>query len=601
MTNTNERITEELIRQKLRELQAEDPNFIFEEQKSGHTLIQRLLKKASKRQTGERGAPDFILRHKIYKNIVIIIECKADTKWHQSEGLDRPADFAVDGAIHYARCLTERFTVIAVGFSGDKTKSKLSTFLCIGDKAEDLKLNTLLSFEDYDRRVRQTPEVIKESEKQLIRFSRDLHNYIRDRGKLSEGEKPLLVGAVLVALRDNAFWRSYGEYETCDRLARELLNSVKVQLEKGEIPESKTKVILSSLLFLLHHPTLSKTEDEYVNTPLFQIVERINQHIRPILNIDNSFDIIGHFYQEFLSYTAGDKKGLGIVLTPPHITELFCDLAKLDEGSIVLDTCCGTGGFLVAAMNYMVKKASSTDPKTLQNIRSKQLIGIEQQPHMYALAALGMILRGDGKSNLYNQSCFETTLSIKPTHSLINPPYSQKGEGLSELDFILCQLNLLAPNGTAVSIVPMSVAISGKKELREELMRKHSLLAVVTMPADLFPNVGVNTVVMVWRAHSPHDSNIKTWLCKLADDGFIKTKNRGRCDYYNKWAGIKANLLECYRNKTEIAGFSTLQSLTPADEWLYEAWGKPDYSRLTEKDFFNVLKAYTIFKIGGIK
>lgn len=46
-----------------------------------------------------------------------------------------------------------------------------------------------------------------------------------------------------------------------------------------------------------------------------------------------------------MSYSGGDGQTLGIVLTPKHITDLFCKLADLKDDDIVLDPCCGTGGF----------------------------------------------------------------------------------------------------------------------------------------------------------------------------------------------------------------------------------------------------------------
>ena len=61
------------------------------------------------------------------------------------------------------------------------------------------------------------------------------------------------------------------------------------------------------------------------------------------------YDLIGEFYIEFLSH-ANSEKGLGIVLTPKHIADLFVDLIEVDKKSIIYDNCCGTGTFLVAAI-----------------------------------------------------------------------------------------------------------------------------------------------------------------------------------------------------------------------------------------------------------
>ena len=73
----------------------------------------------------------------------------------------------------------------------------------------------------------------------------------------------------------------------------------------------------------------------------------------------------------FIKYAGSDKK-IGTVLTPPHITEFFCDVAELDSKDIVFDPCCGTGGFLVSAMNYMMRKAPH-DTEKGKHIRSYQL------------------------------------------------------------------------------------------------------------------------------------------------------------------------------------------------------------------------------------
>ena len=56
-----------------------------------------------------------------------------------------------------------------------------------------------------------------------------------------------------------------------------------------------------------------------------------------------------------MSYSGGDGQTLGIVLTPKHITELFCDLVDLKPTDVVFDPCCGTGGFLIAAMQDSLK------------------------------------------------------------------------------------------------------------------------------------------------------------------------------------------------------------------------------------------------------
>ena len=82
-------------------------------------------------------------------------------------------------------------------------------------------------------------------------------------------------------------------------------------------------------------------------------------------------------------------------MTPRHITDLFARLANVDKSSTVLDPCAGTGGFLVSAMHFMMRSAVTEAERA--RIRDKGLVGIENQPNMYALAASNMILRGTAR------------------------------------------------------------------------------------------------------------------------------------------------------------------------------------------------------------
>ncbi|MFU7502549.1 MAG: N-6 DNA methylase, partial [Candidatus Tisiphia sp.] len=109
----------------------------------------------------------------------------------------------------------------------------------------------------------------------------------------------------------------------------------------------------------------------------------INQDILPHID-ESQFDILGKFYTQFIRYAGSDKK-TGLVLTPCHITDFFCDIAELSTDDIVFDPCCGTASFLVAAMNYMLKKAGNNTDKH-KKIKSRQLIGIEKRADMFSHA-----------------------------------------------------------------------------------------------------------------------------------------------------------------------------------------------------------------------
>ena len=132
---------------------------------------------------------------------------------------------------------------------------------------------------------------------------------------------------------------------------------------------------------------------------------------------------------------------------------------NLDHSTKVIDTCCGTGGFLIAAMQEMKKKANSKDQ--LKKILSQNLIGCEDMPDMFTLSVGNMILRGDGKSNLYQGDSFDKNLKEslkkhKPKYGLTNPPFAQKDEDLHELSYVLNMLEILEPDGIGV-VLPMGI------------------------------------------------------------------------------------------------------------------------------------------------
>lgn len=164
----------------------------------------------------------------------------------------------------------------------------------------------------------------------------------------------------------------------------------------------------------------------------------------------------------------------------------------------------------------------------IENIRKNGLYGVEFDDGLYTLAVANMIIRKDGKSNIYKGDCFrkDITEELKSKNinvGLMNPPYSQKD--VVELEFVEHLLDVLAVGGTGVAVVPMSCAIGTKfKDVRERLMKKNTLKAVFSMPDDIFYPTGTNVCVMVWVTHVPHDSTQETFFGYCKNDGFVKRK-----------------------------------------------------------------------------
>ena len=256
----------------------------------------------------------------------------------------------------------------------------------------------------------------------------------------------------------------------------------------------------------------------------------------------------------------------------------------------------------MSAMHRMFKTATIEAEK--DKIRKGSLIGVEQQPNMFALAASNMILRGDGKANLYQGSCFDDaiTRAIKK-HAcdvgMVNPPYSQSGSDLQELRFVKHMLDCLRPGGTGIAIIPMSCALTANS-LRAEILKAHTLEAVMSLPDELFYPVGVITCIMVFTAHKPHHvENRKSWFGYWKEDGFIKTKNKGRIDQTDTWPVIRDRWVEAFRNREVNAGESVLQKVTADDEWCAEAYMETDYNLISMEDFEETVQKYAVFRIMG--
>jgi len=572
----------------------------IEEQRSDNPKIDKLLKSASKKGGG-KGYPEFIISYKTNPDLLIVIECKADVTKHESKDRDKYSEFAVDGALLYASYLSKGFDVLAIAVSGETKQSlKVSHFLHLRDekKATPIFGDKFLSVDDYLNGYLKSPEKFRQDYNSLLDFTKQLNEKLHTY-KILESQRSLLISSILIALENTAFKRSYASHKKAENLAVSLIQTVSDELESANITGKKLENLNTQFSFIKTDTSLSKKENV-----LKEIIDEIDENINAFIKTHRYFDVLGQLYIEFLRYANSDK-GLGIVLTPPHITELFADLAQVNKNSIAYDNCTGTGGFLISAMKKMIADAKGDETK-IKEIKSKQLIGTEYQSHIFALAVSNMYIHQDGKTNIINGSCFdeeviEEVKTKKPTVGFLNPPYkSNKKTDTDELEFILNNLECLVDGGTCVAIVPMqsALATSGKVlELKKKLLEKHTLQAVLSMPDELFFNskVGVVSCVMVFTAHRPHPNHKETYFGYYKDDGFVKRKNKGRIDAYGKWQEIKDKWLANFENRKNEAGFSVNQIITADMEWAAEAYMETDYSNLKDENFEDTILNYVTF------
>lgn len=607
----NERITEDIVRSHFKE-DALFTSIKWEEQKSSIKRIQELLKGESKGKGKGNGYPEFILSFPTNSSYVIVVECKARTVDHESANRDNAVKYAVDGVLHYAKALAADYNVIAIAVSGqNETELKVSHFYWKkgADSYSELDDKKMLAIDDY-MQVFQDQFFISDFYTRDIAYKAQYLNEEFNNYTIPEYKRCTMISAMLLALISDSFQSTFEEEPTTKALGQSLLSAINSVFEsEADMVRNKT-VLMREFESILNEPIFTQKfiknkkakKEESTLAVLKEFITYLRKYVYPLISHSNiGYDVLGRFYIEFIRYAASEQKS-GLVLTPAHITELFCDLGDLTVHDIVYDPCCGTGGFLVAAMQRMFKLAGN-NIKLREHIRKSQLCGCEIRSDIFSYACSSMRFRGDGKSNIYNGSCFNNARSIaenhKPTIAFLNPPYDVGTAG--QLEFIEHSLSTLNPqaNGRVVAIVQMSCATKNEADLiavKNRLLAKHHLKAVISMPDDLFYPVGVVTCIMVFEANKPNAGR-KTWFGYFKDDGFVKRKHIGRIDFRHLYDNLKNTLLSAFRNLDEIPGLSVRQEVSANDEWCAEAYMETDYSILTESQFDSKIRQYCAYKI----
>ena len=241
-----------------------------------------------------------------------------------------------------------------------------------------------------------------------------------------------------------------------------------------------------------------------------------NLNIRSAMN--SGADWLGAFYEVFLKY-ANWAQDLGIVLTPRHVTRWTATVLDVKPNDVVFDPTCGTGGFLVAALDHV---KTGSDEHQLSRFKRHGVFGVEQDSGLAALAVVNMIFRGDGKNNIIEGNCFFRRLTPMFDHNgktayfenaqtgndltshpgaatkvMMNPPFALKRSDEKEHKFVEHALRQMEHGGVLFSILPYSVMVKPGEYLtwrRESLLAENTLLSVITFPPDLFYPIGVTTV-----------------------------------------------------------------------------------------------------------
>ena len=601
--------------------------------------IDNALKSASKKGTGNVGFPEYV---GVVKDFIIVIEDKASIDKHvKHEGalisleVGAVVDYAVNGALFYAQHLTRNTMykkVLAIGVSGDEKKHRISP-IYVDDTEyyrELPEVESFISFNDknieeyYTREVLQENTDVEKETAEILKDASELHEDLRNYGNLKDIDKPLVVSGILLALNEIEHKNFNidnlnGDTEKTD--GQKIYDAIKANLKRVKVaPDVKRDKILSQFSIIRDTTILNEMNKTLGKTPLRYYTEFLYERIYKCIKYTKSAeDYLGRFYGEFMSYSGGDGQTLGIVLTPKHITELFCELVDLKADDVVLDPCCGTAGFLIAAMHHMFGKVIEAkglrtreeidNDADIKHIRKEQLHGFELQPYMFTIATTNMILRGDGKSNIINDDFLAqdpNKLQLKQgTVGMMNPPYSQgskKNSNLYEICFIEHLLDSLTEGARCVVIVPQSSMTGKTKEeqaVKDNILKHHTLEGVITLNKDTFYGVGVMPCVAVFTAGEKHPKNKLCKFINFENDGFKIAPHIGLIETESA-KDKKQHLLDVWFDRIEAeTKFCVKTTIEDTDEWLHSFYYFND-EKPTDADFEKTIGDYLSFEFAMI-
>ncbi len=252
-------------------------------------------------------------------------------------------------------------------------------------------------------------------------------------------------------------------------------------------------------------------------------------------------DTKGDLYEYMLGKlaTAGQN---GQFRTPRHIIKLMVEIVAPTPHDTICDPACGTAGFLVVCDEYLRQhhRQLFTNAALRQHHETGMFHGFDFDSTMLRIAAMNMMLHGIERPNIQNRdSLAEEHTDTSGAYSLVlaNPPfagsldYESTAKDLqaivktkkTELLFLALFLRLLQPGGRAAVIVPDGVLFGSStahRTLRQLLVDKHKLEAVISMPSGVFkPYAGVSTAILFFtRTDSGGTDHV--WFYDMQADGF---------------------------------------------------------------------------------
>ena len=514
-----------------------------------------------------------LIEYKGYKNSLVKLDAnhQVENKTAKNEpNLKNINSFAVNGAVHYANAIlhhTSYTDIIAIGMTGYKDevgniKHQIGVYFVsktnfgVGQKVGEFSDFSFLAPKNFDAFIgkvktlsltQEEIEKIKEQrEKEIDASLRKLNHDIYDNEKgLGENDRVYLVAASIIATLgipgkvaplEKTDFKSSVEIGNTD--GDIIVRKIKAFLDAKEIPEEKKNLILRTLQNTLTTENINKIQNG--ESQLKRVFTKIVDDLGIYYKIGLTTDFTGKLFNEMYGWLGFSQDKLNdVVLTPSYVSNLLVKLARVNKDSYVWDFATGSAGLLVSAMNEMLNDAKNTitSPEELIQkeikIKAEQLLGLELLSSVYMLAILNMILMGDGSSNILNKDSlldFDGNYGFGKTNNkfpadafILNPPYSANGNGMNFVEKALDMMN----KGYAAIIIQNSAGSGRAKEYTKRILEKHTLLASIKMPVDIFiGKANVQTNIYVFKVNEKHHKEEMVKFIDFSSDGYTRTNRK---------------------------------------------------------------------------
>ena len=291
-------------------------------------------------------------------------------------------------------------------------------------------------------------------------------------------------------------------------------------------------------------------QDAIFVVPTPQVLQKIITGLDDLYEQDiKDLDLQGDLYEYMLSKlaTAGQS---GQFRTPKQIRDMMVKLLAPSPDDRICDPACGTAGFLVSAAEFVRERHGGVmTSEQWAHFAGEMFTGFDMDRTMLRLSAMNLMLHSINRPRIEYVDSVSKQNSISDSYDIIlaNPPFKGTIDTESinpnlkkvckskrtELLFVALFLRMLRQGGRCACIVPDGVLFGSTrahKALRLQLVEKHQLQAVISMPSGVFkPYAGVSTAVLVFTKTGAGGTD-KVWFYDMQADGYSLDDKRSPVD-----------------------------------------------------------------------